>query len=236
MYLQRPDETKTMWLPSPEAFEFKFADEGADQKQCIVEGYASLWGLPDQCNDYVSKGAFTKSLAKRRNPKGQWLIPMYFGHVHNSVPVGVWTDITEDNKGLKVSGPILIESDPARQLAAVLRAGGGMGLSIGYNTVRRKYVDPSGKEFDDWVSGSKRRLDEVDLREISFTPMPMLDQARLTSVKQDEVAGETDEEKAANAARAASEQTDTLIRALKGEANSLALKHALLSAARDLGR
>lgn len=199
-----PDESKTMWLHSPEPFEFKFAgDEGADAKQCVVEGYASLWDLPDQGNDYVAKGAFDKSLNKRRNPKGQWLIPMYFGHVHNSVPVGVWTDITPDSKGLKVKGPILIESDPARQLAAVLRAGGGMGLSIGYTTVKRKYVSPEGRELDEWVSGSKRRLDEVDLREISFTPMPMLDAARLTSVKGDDLTGEEAEARAAEEAKAA---------------------------------
>lgn len=235
--LQRPDESKTLWLPSPAPFEFKFAKgDGADvENQCIVEGYASLWDAVDSGSDFVAKGAFTKSLKKRRNAVGQWLIPMYFGHVHNSVPVGVWTDIAEDSKGLKVRGPILIEGDNSRQLSAVLRAGGGMGLSIGYTTIKRKYIGPDGKEFDDWVSGGRRRLDEVDLREISFTPMPMLDSARLTSVK-----GEGEDEQIAPIERqepSADElQAKALIRALGGAANSFALTHALESAARKFGR
>lgn len=223
------------WLaPRLDDIEIKFAKEG-DADVGTIEGYASIFGEVDSGNDEVVKGAFAKSLKERRKAD-RWRIPMFLGHSHGSVPIGVWTDITEDGKGLKVKGKIILVNEDARQLHAVLLAGGDMGLSIGYRATHRCYRSPDGKEHADWVSGAVRLLKELDLREISITAMPMLDPARITSVKED-AAEITDEEKAAAAAReAAANNAGALIRALDASANSFALKHALESAAQKFGR
>ena len=218
------------WLPPcDESFEFKFAKDG-DADVGTIEGYASLFGEIDSGNDAVVKGAFSKSLRERRKAD-RWRIPMFMAHSHGSVPVGVWTEITEDAKGLKVKGRIIPENDDARQLLAVLRAGGDMGLSIGYRATNRCYRTPDGKEHADWMSGATRLLKEVDLREISITAMPMLDGARITSVKDED--GEDHEA----AARAAAEtEQKALIHALGGVTQSLALTLALKRAAAAFGR
>lgn len=203
--------------PKPEAVELDRLDcgetelkfLGAGDEDGTIEGYASIFGEVDSGNDRVRKGAFLKSLKGRATSR----IPMFFGHAHSSVPIGVWTEIKEDAKGLKVKGKLLLtNSAEARQVRDVLLAKGEMGISIGYRTIDRKYISPDGKEHADWVSGAVRELRELDLREISLTAMPMLDPARVTGVK-DEAGGE--------------EESAPAILAMKHLAQTLNLKVAM---------
>lgn len=167
------------YLTLPEC-ELKFAAEGDEAG--VLEGYASIFGELDQGGDIVRKGAFAKSLKERRKAD-RWDIPMFFGHAHASVPIGVWTDFKEDSKGLKCKGRLIFETPEAKQVRAVILAGGGMGISIGYRTLARKYVTPDGAESDDWRSGAVRHLIEVDLSECSLTAMPMCRGAGVTGIK-----------------------------------------------------
>lgn len=147
-----------------------------------IEGYASIFGELDQGNDVVVRGAFKKSLAERRK-QDRWDIPMFFGHAHASVPIGVWTDFREDKIGLKCKGKLIFETPDARQVRAVILAGGGMGISIGYRTIKHAYVDATGGRSDEWRPGCHRELIEVDLAECSLTAMPMCRGAGVTSAK-----------------------------------------------------
>lgn len=190
--------------------ELKFL--GASDDEGTIEGYASIFGDVDSGNDRVRKGAFAKALKSRSSAR----IPMFFGHAHSSVPIGVWTEIKEDAKGLRVKGKLLLANSPeARQVRDVLLAKGEMGISIGYRTINRAYITPDGKEHADWMSGAVRELRELDLREISLTAMPMLDSARVTGVKD-----ETGEPETPNATQAA-------ILALKHVADTLHLQVAM---------
>lgn len=172
------DETELERLEHFGVFELKADDNGA---QGVIEGYGSIFGEVDQGSDVVMRGAFKKSLAERSVRR----IPMYFGHAHSSVPIGVWTELKEDGKGLKVRGQLDLQSNDGGQAYRVLKMGAEIGISIGYRTIRKKYLAPDGKEVDDWCSGAVRRLYEVDLRELSLTAMPMCDGARVTGVKQE---------------------------------------------------
>lgn len=190
--------------------ELKYASLGDSEGE--IEGYASIFNETDSGNDRVKRGAFAKSIRGRKASR----IPMFFGHAHASVPIGVWTEITEDSKGLKVKGKLLLTNSPeARQVRDVLMAKGEMGISIGYRTVQRAYITPDGKEHADWQSNAVRELRELDLREISLTAMPMLDSARVTGVKDE--AGEGD----------AAEQPDPAILALKSVAETLNIEIAM---------
>ena len=129
-----------------------------------IEGHASLFGLADLGGDVVARGAFAASLAARRT------IPMLFQH-DPSEPIGVWTAITEDARGLKVRGEILTTGARGRAAAALVRRGAVDGLSIGFRTRSARPRVVRG-----------RVLTEIDLWEVSIVTFPMLPQARLRLV------------------------------------------------------
>lgn len=134
----------------------------------VVEGYASLFGVADSGGDIVMAGAFARSLAKRA-PAG---VKMLWQH-DAAQPIGVWTSILEDAKGLKVAGRLDLSVARAREALSLISSGAVDGLSIGFRTKRAT---------TDKISGL-RRLQEVDLWEISIVTFPMLAQARIDAVK-----------------------------------------------------
>jgi uncharacterized protein len=129
-----------------------------------VEGYASLFGEIDQARDMVMPGAFAASLKLRPVRR----VPMLFQH-DPAEPIGVWLELTEDFRGLYARGRLIPEVVRARELLALLRAGTADGLSIGFRTVRGR-IDPKTRI---------RKLDQIDLWEISLVTFPMLPGARL---------------------------------------------------------
>jgi hypothetical protein len=135
--------------------------------ETVVAGYASLWGAEDQGGDIVEKGACAASL-RRLRAEGTG-VKMLWQH-DPAQPIGVWDEVEEDARGLRVRGRLLPGIERAREAAALVRAGALDGLSIGYRTVRATR-DPSGR----------RRLLEVDLWEVSLVTFPMLRAARLSA-------------------------------------------------------
>lgn len=144
----------------------------------VIKGYASLFGQKDRGNDIVVKGAFAKSLKGRKTNR----IPMLYGHQQSALPIGVWTLIKEDDKGLWVEGKLAMNSEAGRQMYEVLKGGAEMGISIGYRTAVWEYDEKEGTRF----------LKEVDLFEASLVPIPMLDSARVTQVKTDDQSAKPD--------------------------------------------
>lgn len=131
----------------------------------IFEGYASVFGVVDQGMDVVERGAFAKSLGRRK-------VKMLWQHEMDK-PIGVWEDIYEDERGLFVRGRILKEVEKGREAMALLKAGAIDSMSIGYRTIE---AAPEG-------DGRVRKLLEVDLFEISLVTFPMLPDAKVTNVK-----------------------------------------------------
>lgn len=131
-------------------------------------GYASLFGRVDLARDVVERGAFARSL-ERRGAAG---IRMLFQHDPNQ-PIGHWTDIREDRRGLFVRGQLATGVGRAREVLELMRAGGLDGLSIGFRTVKARAEARTGI----------RRITEADLWEISIVTFPMLPEARVDKVK-----------------------------------------------------
>src|SRR5919206_1405890 len=132
------------------------------------EGYASLFGEIDAARDMVMPGAFARTLKQR----GIRRVPMLFQH-DPAEPIGVWLELREDMRGLYARGRLIPEVVRARELLALLRAGAADGLSIGFRTVRGR-VDPKTR---------LRKLDQLDLWEISLVTFPLLPNARVHAVK-----------------------------------------------------
>src|SRR5262245_34040343 len=95
------------------------------------EGYASLFNREDLSGDVVAPGAFADSIG-RRGPAG---IKLLFQHDANQ-PIGVWTKLSEDARGLYAHGRLMPEVAKAREVHALMRAGALDGLSIGFRTVK----------------------------------------------------------------------------------------------------
>jgi uncharacterized protein len=134
----------------------------------VFEGFASLFGKRDQQNDVVMRGAFTETL----KVKGADNIRMLFQH-NPAEPVGSWIDMEERYRGLWVRGRLNLKVQRGRELLALLESGGLDGLSIGFKTIRAR---------NDRTTGTRQLL-QVDLWEISLVTFPMLDGARVSTVK-----------------------------------------------------
>lgn len=130
------------------------------------EGYASVFGSPDQGGDVVMPGAFAKTLLAR----GAEGIRLLFQHDPKD-PVGRLTSLREDGHGLKVTGQLLTDVPRARALRDLIAGGALDGLSIGFRTVRATRDRASGL----------RRLWQIDLWEVSIVTFPMMDQARIST-------------------------------------------------------
>jgi hypothetical protein len=126
-----------------------------------IEGYASLWGVADLNGDVVAPGAFAASLAK----SGASGVRMLHQHESRAV-VGVWDELVEDDRGLRVAGRVFDWSPDARYAQALARAGALDGLSIGFRSRRARR------------DGKLRVLSEVELWEVSLVTFPMLPGAR----------------------------------------------------------
>lgn len=138
----------------------------------VIEGYASIFGNVDSYGEIVEPGAFVKSLEK--SAKTGRKIKMLWQHDPHQ-PIGVWDDLAEDKKGLRVRGRLLIDQSPkAREAHGLLQAGALDGLSIGYRTI--KAAPKEGK------AGILSLL-ELDLLENSVVTFAANERARVEVVK-----------------------------------------------------
>ena len=147
-------------LPPP--VPFALAPDG------LIEGYASLFDAEDLGHDVVLPGAFRQSIAAR----GAGGVRMLFQH-DPAEPIGTWTSLVEDARGLFVRGRLATGASRARDLLALLAAGAIDGLSIGFRTLRARRDRVRGLRF----------VEKIDLWEISIVTFPLLPGARVSAVK-----------------------------------------------------
>ena len=113
-------------------FECEVKLAGGDATTGTVDGYASVFGIIDRGGDIVMPGAFKQSVAEWKRKKA--MPPMLWQH-DSWQPIGVWSDVSEDEKGLKVVGDLVLDVPQAAAARALMLAGAVKGLSIGYRTV-----------------------------------------------------------------------------------------------------
>lgn len=152
-------ETRT--LPAPE---LRFAANETG----VFSGYASIFGEPDSYGDTIEPGAFRKTLAESKKLGG----PAMFWNHNSDEPIGVWTELVEDERGLKVTGRLVTETIRGAEAYALLKAGAVNGLSIGFRA----------RSAERGANGG-RVLTDIELVEISLVPLPAASKARVTNVK-----------------------------------------------------
>ena len=148
-----------------------------------VEGYGSVFGVRDNYDDVIAKGAFVQSL---KDHKAAGTMPAMLWQHDADKPIGVWTEMVEDEKGLRIKGQLAMETVKGKEAHALLKMGALNGLSIGFMSKEWAY------DRDTEV----RTLTAIDLWEVSLVTFPANEKARITNVKSaDELQAPKDAEK-----------------------------------------
>lgn len=157
--------------------EVKFAGSESDM---TFSGYGAVFGNVDAYGDVIAPGAFKDTLARAKNTN-DWPAMLaqhgsFLGGSDNT-PVGLWTDLHEDSKGLVVEGK-LAATPRGQELYTLMKMQPRPainGLSIGY--VAKEWSARSRPEEP------RRTLKKVDLMEVSIVTMPANPKSRVTQVK-----------------------------------------------------
>lgn len=161
--------------------EIKLASDEIDQKTGEFSGYGAVFGNVDSYGDVIEKGAF-KSTLREWEGVGKYP-PMllqhgggWMGGADDMLPVGQWTAMEENAKGLKVSGKLFaLSTERGQYIYEGLKSGVLDGLSIGYRA--RKFVNGTKP------GEPRRKLTEIDLMEVSIVTFPANGKARVGAVK-----------------------------------------------------
>jgi HK97 family phage prohead protease len=145
-------------------------------------GYASVFGNVDSYGDTIAKGAF-KTTLREWEDKGKYP-PMLLQHgggpfgggVDAMLPIGQWTAMEENSRGLKVDGKLFaMQTERGQYIYEGLKAGVLDGLSIGFRTRKATQGTKPGEPM--------RTLTELDLVEVSVVTFPANPKARVSGVK-----------------------------------------------------
>lgn len=141
-----------------------------DAETGVFEGYGNVANFKDFASDVTMNGAFQKSLQKHES-KGT--MPALLYQHQRDKPIGVWTEVKEDEHGLYVKGKLTKGVQLADETHLLMKDGALSGLSIGYMVVEEEYDRETKTNY----------LKEVDLREISVVTFPCNDESRISTIK-----------------------------------------------------
>jgi HK97 family phage prohead protease len=144
------------------------------------DGYGSVFNVKDLHSEIVAPGAFTESL---QNHKSAGTMPAMLWQHRADEPIGIYTAMGEDGKGLKLSGQLALKTARGSEAYEFLKIGAVSGLSIGFTTKQDTIDRKTGI----------RTLNKVDLWECSLVTFPANDIARVQSVKSIETIREAED-------------------------------------------
>lgn len=147
------------------AFACEFKAVGTDG---TIEGYGSVFDVKDSYDDVIKPGAYAETLAAH---KAAGTMPAMLWQHDSDEPIGVWLEMTEDAKGLRVKGQLLLTTTRGREAYELLKVGALRGLSIGFMAKEWSYQD------------ELRILTAIDLWELSVVTFPANQKATITGVK-----------------------------------------------------
>lgn len=105
--------------------QFARLSAGDVDDQWKISGYATIFDNKNYYGFKISKGAYSDVIALGAQP------PIFFNHQSNSVPIGKWTTLREDDIGLYVEGTLTKGVSNASDVYNAIQAGTVEGLSVG---------------------------------------------------------------------------------------------------------
>lgn len=156
---------------------------GAEAGRMAFSGVAAVYGRPDDGRDYAfAPGAFDAAVRAARQGRFPAMLLQHGGLdlvADDMMPIGVWTDLSADEQGLKISGT-LADTARGRDVHALLKMQPRPavdGLSIGFRPTKRQLNDNAGP------NEPRVTIQEIDLIEVSVVTFPAMSAARVTSVQ-----------------------------------------------------
>lgn len=153
-----------------------FSIKSLNTNDGTFSGYGSVFGNIDSHGDIVAKGAFKESI-KEAKATGEWPAMLLLHGTDDQLPIGIWTNLTEDDYGLHVEGKLAFTS-LGRDVYALMKMQPRPalnGLSIGY---RAQQFVMHGR-----ASKARRTLQSVKLVEVSLVCSPSNTLATVRRVK-----------------------------------------------------
>ena len=137
----------------------------------IFEGYLSTYDDVDSYGTYFMPGAWDRSIERFNSGE---VIPVLWSH-DRSKPIGKFTELKSDDKGLWGRGKLTLEDPQAKIAYAHMKDGSVMGLSVGFemdydNVIYNRLLDALG-------------IAEADLFECSVVVFPANTNAKITNFK-----------------------------------------------------
>ena len=137
----------------------------------IFEGYLSTYDDVDSYGTYFMPGAWDRSIERFNSGE---VIPVLWSH-DRSKPIGKFTELKSDDKGLWGRGKLTLEDPQAKIAYAHMKDGSVMGLSVGFemdydNVIYNRLLDALG-------------IAEADLFECSVVVFPANSNAKITNFK-----------------------------------------------------
>lgn len=132
--------------------------------------YGNVKGNIDHAQDRTMDGAYMDSINKHKSngtmPKMFWM------HNPMELPVGVWTDMKEDSRGLWMKGR-LSDTAMGRDIETLAKDGALDSFSIGYRVIEEKWNQE--KRCND--------LHKLDIIEVSWVTFACNEESRLQEIK-----------------------------------------------------
>lgn len=146
--------------------QFKSTETGTMKFTC----YGNVKGNIDHALDRTLDGAYQKSIENHKKngtmPKMLWM------HNPYETPIGKWTSMKEDSKGLWLEGEFA-DTDKGREMYTLMKDGHVDSFSIGYRVIEEKWN--SEKRCNDLI--------ELDIREVSAVNFACNEESRLQEIK-----------------------------------------------------
>lgn len=134
------------------------------------QAYGNVKNIVDKALDVAMDGCYTASI--ERHKQNNTMPSMLWSHDAWSMPVGVYTDMAEDSKGLLLNGR-LSKTSAGNDLYELAMDGAIKKFSIGYIVNQERWNSDKGHN----------ELIEIDIRECSWVNFACNDESELVDIK-----------------------------------------------------
>ena len=183
-----------------------------DDGSMTFSGYGAYFNNVDSYGDVIVPGAFKNAVAYAKRT-GDYPAMMIQHGAEGYTPVGVFTKMVEDEKGLYVEGK-LADTERGREYYTLMKMEPRpaiKGMSIGYFTKKAEYPTEDNKKS--FPKGCYRKILDVELVEISLVTVPANKKATVTGVKSEFIV--RDAERALKEAGYSASEAKTIISIIK---------------------
>lgn len=154
--------------------QFKSIELKADEVGKVAGFFSTYDKTPDSYGDIIEPGAFTKTIAKRKETGHPF--PLCFNHDFDKV-IGTVDSIEDQEKGPYIEATFL-DTTLAQDVRKMLKSEAIYQFSFAYDVLKRRDPDEEEKK-----AGIMNVLQEIELFEVSIVTVPANQNAVVTDVK-----------------------------------------------------